>query len=223
MKLSLFPTFLKLNGRKALVVGGGPVAASKLDALLAAGARVTVVSPQVRDEMRRPRVRIVLRAFEPADLEEAWFVVAAAPPEVNREVAEAASARRIFVNAVDDPQHASAYLGGVVRRGGVTVAISTDGDAPALAGLLREGLGAVLPRDLGRWMREARWRRREWRARNVPMTERRPLLLDALVRLYADRPGSGLLASGSQTTGRAEASASDSRAPDHGNTAEGTR
>ena len=60
--------------------------------------------------------------------------MAAAPPEVNREVAAAAEERRLFVNAVDDPAHASLYLGGVVRRGGVTAAISTDGRAPALAG-----------------------------------------------------------------------------------------
>ena len=79
-------------------------------------------------------------------------MVAAAPPEVNREVAAAAHARGIFVNAVDDVESASAYAGAVVRRAGVTIAISTDGEAPALAGLVREALEALLPDDLDRWM-----------------------------------------------------------------------
>jgi uroporphyrin-III C-methyltransferase/precorrin-2 dehydrogenase/sirohydrochlorin ferrochelatase len=95
----------------------------------------------------------------------------------------------VFVNAVDDPAHASAYLGGVLRRAGVTVAVSTDGHAPALAGLIREGLEAVLPDDLDRWMTTARRARRGWKTRRVPMPSRRPDLLAALNRLYgtADR------------------------------------
>ena len=68
--------------------------------------------------------------------------------DVNRQVLAAAERRQLFVNAVDDPAHATAYLGGVVRRDGVTIAISTDGRAPALAGLLREALDAWLPADL---------------------------------------------------------------------------
>jgi uroporphyrin-III C-methyltransferase/precorrin-2 dehydrogenase/sirohydrochlorin ferrochelatase len=113
--------------------------------------------------------------------------VAAAPPDVNARIAHLAEARRIFVNAVDDPPNASAYLGGVVRRAGVTVAISTSGDAPALAGLLREALDAVLPSDLSLWTDAAREARRDWKARGVPMAERRPLLLEALNALYPDQ------------------------------------
>lgn len=179
------PTFLDLRERKVLVVGAGPVAASKLEGLLAAGARVTVVAPEIVEAIRSRPVTLVERAFDPSDLDEAWFAVAAAPPEVNREVAREAQARRIFVNAVDDPASASAYLGGVVRRGGVTVAISTDGAAPALAGLLREALDAVLPEELERWTSLARELRPQWKRTGVPMTERRPLLLRALEELYA--------------------------------------
>jgi uroporphyrin-III C-methyltransferase/precorrin-2 dehydrogenase/sirohydrochlorin ferrochelatase len=116
-----------------------------------------------------------------------WLAVAAAPPPVNREVAAAAEARRVFVNAVDDPTNASAFLGGVVRRGGVTLAISTDGAAPALAGLLREGLDAMLPEDLEAWMAEARRQRTEWRAEGLPIDARRPRLLEALNRIYESR------------------------------------
>ena len=101
-------------------------------------------------------------------------------------MARAADERRIFVNAVDDPANATAFLSGVVRRDGVTVAISTSGDAPALTGLLREALDAVLPRDLASWIDEARRQRGIWRRDGVPMESRRPLLLDALNRLYIE-------------------------------------
>src|SRR5204862_5432563 len=114
-----------------LVVGAGPVAASKLAALKAAGADIVVVAPDVSDAVTGAGVRIERREFQPSDLDAAWFVVAAAPPEINRRVAEEAERRQVFVNAVDDPSNASVYLGGVVRRGGVTIGISTDGAAPA--------------------------------------------------------------------------------------------
>jgi uroporphyrin-III C-methyltransferase/precorrin-2 dehydrogenase/sirohydrochlorin ferrochelatase len=182
---TLMPVFLKLTGRSVLLVGGGTVAASKLRMLLDARARVTVVAPDIRPDILAADVTLVRRPFKASDLDGHWLVVAAAPPDVNREVSAAAEARRIFVNAVDDPRNATAYLGGVLRRDGVTVAISTDGRAPALAGLLREALGEVLPEDLARWVTEADIQRRAWKADGTPMNERRPLLLDALNRLYA--------------------------------------
>jgi uroporphyrin-III C-methyltransferase/precorrin-2 dehydrogenase/sirohydrochlorin ferrochelatase len=183
----LFPVFLKLAERPVLVVGGGVVAASKIDALRAAGADITVVAPEVCEPIRRTAVRMVERGFEPADLDGQWFVVAAATPEVNRLVADEAGRRHLFVNAVDDPANASAYLGGVLRRDGVAIAISTNGRAPALAGLLREGLDAMLPQDLDEWFRRADELKREWRSTGVPMEARRPQLMDALMKLYEGR------------------------------------
>ena len=183
----MYPVFLKLAGRRVLLVGGGTVASGKLEGLLREGASVTVVAPHIRPEMERPGVAFHRRAFQEADLDDVWWVVAAAPPAVNREVSAAAERRRLFVNAVDDPQHASAYLGGVVRRDGVTIAVSTDGRAPALSALLREGLDAWLPSDLAAWMSAADDARRSWKTEGVPMNERRPLLLQALNRLYGAR------------------------------------
>src|SRR5262245_43752766 len=180
----MYPVFLKLQGRRVLLVGGGKVAAGKLEGLLAAGAQVTVVAPEIRSELEQPGVTCVRREFEDADLDGAWYVVAAAPPEVNRRVGAAAEQRRVFVNAVDDPAHASAYLGGVVRRAGVTIAISTGGRAPALAGLLREALEAMLPGDFERWMERADEVRSAWRRDKTPMSERRPRLLEVLNELY---------------------------------------
>jgi uroporphyrin-III C-methyltransferase/precorrin-2 dehydrogenase/sirohydrochlorin ferrochelatase len=185
----LFPAFLKLQGRRVVVVGGGPVAASKLAALQAAGGQVVVVAPEVCQAIRSAGVDVVQRPFEASDLDGAWLVVAAAPPDVNRSVAEEAEQRQVFVNAVDDPSNASVYLGGVLRRPGVTLAISTDGAAPALAGLLREALDYMLPDDLtlSKWNARAREIRQSWRARGVPMDARRPELLEALNALYESR------------------------------------
>jgi uroporphyrin-III C-methyltransferase/precorrin-2 dehydrogenase/sirohydrochlorin ferrochelatase len=198
----LFPLFLKLAGREVLLVGGGPVATSKARSLAEAGARVRVVSPDLTPELAAAAAAaaesslgwtVRRRRFEPADLDGVWLVISAAPPEVNRAVSTEAETRRIFVVAVDDPPSASAYGAGIVRRGGVTLAISTAGNAPALAGLLREGMEAVLPEsgDLEAWMAEARRLRPTWRRDGMPLGERRPHLLAALNRLYGERISTG--------------------------------
>ena len=84
----------------------------------------------------------------------------------------------MFVNAVDDPARASVYTGGVLRRGGVTIAVSTEGRAPALAGLLREALEAVLPEDVGDWVDAgAALRAEQKKAAGARWRDRRPLLL----------------------------------------------
>lgn len=180
--MDLLPLFLKLDGRRVLVVGDEAIVAPKRDALQRAGA---VVCQRQAD------------GFDDADLDGVWLVVAAGPPDVNARIARLAESRRIFVNAVDDPPNASAYLGGVVRRDGVTIAISTSGDAPALAGLLREGIDALLPTDLDQWSATSRDVRADWKARGVPMAERRPLLLQALNRIY-DEAGLNACATGSE-------------------------
>jgi uroporphyrin-III C-methyltransferase / precorrin-2 dehydrogenase / sirohydrochlorin ferrochelatase len=193
--MSLFPLFLKLAGRKVLVVGGGPVATAKVAVLREAGAEIVVVAPEVGSELddlaSTGKISLLRRSFTAADLGGAWLVVAAATLDVNRGVAAAAESQRLFVLAVDDPSAASAYGAGALRRGGVTVAVSTDGRAPALAGLLREGLEAVLPEDLEMWTAEAERQRAQWRAAGVPMAERRPLLLRALNRLYDEKTKDG--------------------------------
>jgi siroheme synthase-like protein len=184
--MALFPAFLKLDRRRVLIVGGGPVAASKVAALQRAGAELRVVAPDVCDAIEASVSNIARRPFVPEDLDDVWFVVAAGPPDVNQAVAIEAERRRVFVNAVDDPANASAYLGGVVERGGATIAISTDGAAPALAGLLRQALDAVLPAgdEMNAWLARARDLRQGWRAHATPMASRRPQLLDALNALY---------------------------------------
>jgi len=184
----LLPLFVKLAGRAVVIVGGGTVAAGKLQPLLAAGARVLVVAPEVcaaiEEAATHGRICLRRRPFVPADVDAAWLVIAAAAPEVNRAVAAAAEQRRVFVNAVDDPANASAYLSGVVRRAGVTIAISTNGAAPALTALLREGIDGLLPANLEVWMDAAAVERERWRRDGVPMHARKPHLLRVLNSIY---------------------------------------
>ena len=187
-----FPAFLDLSGRAVLLVGGGSVATQKVGPLLAAGARITVVAPDVDPRIEAAAalapVAIHRRPFVATDLEGAWFVVAAAIPAVNGAVVAAAEAHRVFVLAVDDVAHATAFGAATVRRGGFTVAVSTEGRAPALAGLLREALDAVVPEEIGEWVETAQALRPAWKRDRVPFASRRPLLLAALNRLYAGVP-----------------------------------
>lgn len=210
---ALFPVFLKLAGRRVLVVGGGPVAAGKIAGLEAAGADITVVAPGIVDEIRRSGVRIEQRPFEERDLDDVWYVVAAATPDVNAAVARAAEERRLFVNAVDDPPNATAYLGGVVRRGDATVAVSTGGRSPALAGLLREGIDALLPETavVDRWLEEGDALKAVWRSTGVPMEERRVQMAEVIARAYCGRmPGCAAVAS-TGSRGPAEPAETDGR------------
>ena len=177
----VFPVFLKLGGKRVLVVGGGMMALEKIPALLEAGARITVVAPDIRPEIRRiGGLRLETRPFQPDDLKGVWYVVAAAPPNVNREVSELAAERQTFVNAVDDLRYADVYLGGVVQRAGFTFSISSDGASPALTALIRRGLERLIPDELDQWLAIGRELRPKWKANNVPFPNRRPLLLAAI-------------------------------------------
>jgi precorrin-2 dehydrogenase / sirohydrochlorin ferrochelatase len=143
--MSLLPIFLKLRGRKCLVVGGGNVAESKIESLLQSDAQVLVVAPEVNEKVsewvRAGRLTWWEKSFDPGDLDGAFLVIAATNvPEVNRLVYRLAEERSILCNAVDDPQHCHFYYGAVVRRGPLQIAISTDGLSPALAQRLRREL-----------------------------------------------------------------------------------
>lgn len=180
----LLPVFLKLRDLPVLVVGAGPVALEKSRALLRAGARLVIVSPSFLSEFDDVPATRVMREFTASDLDGAWFVVAAAPPAVNREVRAAGDAARVFVLSVDDPENASVYGAATLEKGGVTFAISTGGVAPALVRLLREALEHVLPSDLGEWTALATRERKAWRADGIPLDRRRGLLFQALVAMY---------------------------------------
>jgi uroporphyrin-III C-methyltransferase/precorrin-2 dehydrogenase/sirohydrochlorin ferrochelatase len=171
----LYPLFLKLEGREVLVVGAGQVAERKIAELVDAKARVRVVAPEASDTVKglagARAVRWDARPFEPADVDGAWLIVAATgDTEVQRAVADAAADRRTFVVAVDDKANASAYGCATIRRGPVSIAISTSGESPALARLIREVLEHALPE--AEWIDAARALRDRWRAEGTAFESR---------------------------------------------------
>jgi siroheme synthase-like protein len=141
-----YPVVLLLEGRKVLVVGGGAVAASKVEGLVAAGAAVHVIAREVGEAVRAQPVTWEERPYADGDVAGYRFVVAATDdPEVNARVFRDGEAAGVFVNAADDPAHCSATLPARLDRGPLLVTVSTSGHSPALAGWLRdhlaEGLG----------------------------------------------------------------------------------
>ena len=140
--LAGYPVNLLVRGRRAVVVGGGRIAARKIEPLLDLGADVVVIAPAVTDEIRawadQGRCTVVLREFGPDDLDGARLALTATDdPSVNHAVFEAAEARDIWVNSADDPANCSFTLLSVVRRSDLVVAIGTGGRSPALAAHLR--------------------------------------------------------------------------------------
>jgi siroheme synthase-like protein len=140
--MSLLPIFVKLQNRLIVVVGGGAIAQSKIEGLLAAEARVCIVAPQVTPAIAQwvsqGKVEWQAKTFAPVDVEGAFLVIAAtSAPGVNEAVFTEADARGILCNAVDDIEHCHFYYGSIVQRGDLQIAISTNGKSPALAQRLR--------------------------------------------------------------------------------------
>ena len=180
---ALLPVFLKLEGREVLVVGAGRVAERKIAELVEAKARVHVVAPVASDTVKAlaaaRAVRWDARAFEDGDVAGMWLVVAATDdPAVQRRIADTAETARTFVVAVDDKANASAYGCATIRRGPVSIGISTSGESPALARLIREVLEHALPE--AEWIDAARALRDRWRADGTPFESRFAELLKAL-------------------------------------------
>ena len=148
----LFPVNLVLAGRSCLVVGGGQIATRKAEGLLACGAIVAVIAPEVTEALAAmSNVSVDRREFRRGDCEGHWFVVAATDdPAVNALVAEDAAAHRVWINAADDPANCTATLSAVHRQGHLTVAVSTAGRSPAVASWLRDRIAADLGPDVDR-------------------------------------------------------------------------
>ncbi len=185
-EIALYPLFLKLAGRRVLVVGAGAVAERKIASLLLARADVVVVAPAATAEVRRWAQEGAIawheRPFEADDARGAWLIVAATSDAgVQQRASAAADARKVFVLAVDDVANATAYSGAIVRKAPFTVAISSSGEAPALTRLLREIIEQILPGD--DWVEDAKRLRAAWVKDETPPSERFGLL----VRAFAAR------------------------------------
>jgi len=143
--MSYFPFFMEMEGRPGLIVGGGTVACRKVEKLLPYGPRLTVVAPEIAPEIAAAEgVTLLYRPFQPEDLEGKAFVISAAPP-VNRQVSELCHQQNIPVNVVDDRELCSFLFPALVKRGSMSVGISTGGASPTAAIYLKEQIAALLP------------------------------------------------------------------------------
>ena len=154
---ALFPMFVKLEGRRCVVVGGGPIAESKVESLLASCASVTVVSPALTETLERLQrlgaFAWYARRFEATDLPGAFLVIAATSDDAtNDAVYREADRAGILCNAVDQPPRCHFYFPAVVRRGALQIAISTAGLSPSLAQRLRKELEAQIGPEYEEWL-----------------------------------------------------------------------
>ncbi len=184
--MSMLPIFLKLDGRRGLLVGAGSVALDKIGSLLKTGLQLCVVAPDARPEIRQLAVDGILewfqRPFESSDLDGNFVVIAATnSPEVNSAVYRESVERGILCNSVDDIPNCDFYFGSVISRGDLQIAISTAGESPAFAQRLRREIDEQLPEDLGPWLENLGQLRREVLATH-PRSEARKSLLHQLAQ-----------------------------------------
>lgn len=152
---TLYPIFLKTEQLNFLIVGGGNVAYEKLFFILKSspGTRVTVVAPMIRQEVKdlaaKHAVELVVDTYHSSYLEGRHIVIATTDqPEVNHQVYLDARARSLLVNVADTPELCDLYLGGIVTKGNLKIAISTNGKSPTLAKRLRQLFEGIFPDDI---------------------------------------------------------------------------
>ena len=192
--VSLFPLFLKLQGKRCLVVGAGLIGLEKVESLLRCGASIQVIAPQAVARLQqlslKGDIEWLARSFEPEDTAGCDLIIAATNDrQVNQAVFEEASRRSILCNTADDPPLCDFFFGSVVQRGDLQIAISTAGQSPALAQRLRREIDAQLPADLGTWLEDLGQLRREILQAMPAGAERKALLHELAHREVCDSPG----------------------------------
>jgi precorrin-2 dehydrogenase/sirohydrochlorin ferrochelatase len=191
---TFYPAFLDLADKPVLVVGGGVVAKQKVDALIRAGARVTLVAPEALPALRKKRgLRWVKRPFRPGDVKGAHLAVAATDDEaLNARVSAACRARGVWANVVDRPALCDFIVPAVTSRGPVTFAVSTGGASPALAKFLARRLEKLFgPETAAAARLLARLRPK---LKRLPMAPRAAAVEQVLARAAKDRFSSAALA-----------------------------
>lgn len=158
--MGYFPFFMEIEGKRGVIVGGGRVAARKVEKLLPFGPSLTVIAPRIEECMRTQEkllqkdaaASLVLeeRTFLPEDLTGADFVIAATDDEsLNGRIAEYCKTERILVNVVDDREKCTFFFPALVKDGNLTVGISTDGQSPLAASWIRQKISDALPEGMG--------------------------------------------------------------------------
>jgi precorrin-2 dehydrogenase/sirohydrochlorin ferrochelatase len=143
--MAKYPIYLEMSGRRAVVIGAGPVAARKVQSLQETGARVTVIAehvqPTLEEAFHLPHVELVLSPYQKAYLVGATLVIAATNnTDMNRQIFADCQELEILCNVVDQPELCDFYVPALVRRGDLQIAVSTDGHCPAYAGHIRKKL-----------------------------------------------------------------------------------
>jgi precorrin-2 dehydrogenase/sirohydrochlorin ferrochelatase len=178
---NLFPIFLKLEGKRCLVVGAGKVGEPKIGGLIDTGALVHVVALEatstVHEWAKAGKITLELRAFVPDDLDETFLaVVATASQALNQSIYRAAEGRGILCNVVDVPEYCDFYYPAVARRGDLQIAVSTNGQSPSLAQKIRQQLERQFSPAYARWVAELGATRRLVLASDLDPKRKRELL-----------------------------------------------
>lgn len=186
--MAYFPFFMDLEGRKGLIAGGGTTALRKVRKLMPYGPELTVASPELCPELRdMPGLTLLERPFAPELLEGRFFAVAATDDrELNRQIAALCRERGILVNVVDDREECSFLFPALVKRGALSVGVSTGGASPSAAVWLKEQIAALLPEhteEILDWLDGQRAAVRE----RVPEEARRSAALRALFLACLER------------------------------------
>ena len=179
--MTLFPMFVKLEGRSCLVVGAGSVGEPKIGGLLASEASVRVIAPTasatVAGWARTGAITWEAREFQTSDLDGVFLViVATSSRDVNESIFLEALRRNILCNVVDDPKHCDFYYPAVVRRGDLQLAVSTNGKSPALAQRIRRELEVQFGPEYGEWLEELGKIRQQLFASGMNPDDRRRVL-----------------------------------------------
>ena len=178
---SLFPMFLKLEGKRCLVVGAGKVGEPKIGGLIDTGACIHVIALEASEAVhawaRAGKITLEIRPFAETDLERTFLaVVATASRELNGSIHRAAQERGVLCNVVDVPEYCDFYYPAVVRRGDLQIAISTSGQSPSLSQKLRQQLERQFGPGYARWVAELGETRRLVLASDLDPQRKRELL-----------------------------------------------
>ena len=197
-----YPVYIQLRDQPCVVIGGGKIAEGKVDGLLASEAKVTVISPELtarlHDLAEQKQITYIRRIYQPGDLDGAFMVICATDQsEINHQVWQEATANHQLVNVVDDTPRCNFIAPSILRKGDLTIAISTSGKAPALAVRLKERLQHEIGPEYEKFL-ELAGELREPLARNIPDFETRKALWYELV----DSEILDVLARGDETSAR---------------------
>lgn len=152
-----YPIFLDIAGKNCVIIGGGKVAERKCLPLLAAGAAVTIISPGITSVLEKRRdkgmLRHIRRSYRSGDIRSAFIVIVATDSEeINKKVVSDAGSQTVLLNVVDNPSLCNFIVPSVLRRGPLTIAVSTGGVSPAMARTVRKKLERLYGPDFSRYL-----------------------------------------------------------------------